>query len=54
MLYLRVQALALSEELDQWLLFDDTHIKQVGSWADAAAAMKSGRLQPSLLFYEQI
>ena len=48
------QAFALSEELNEWLLFDDTTIKQIGSWQDVANVMKAGRLQPSLLFYEQL
>jgi hypothetical protein len=47
------QSYALSEELDQWLLFDDTTIKRIGSWRDVAATMRASRLQPSLLFYER-
>ncbi len=46
------QAFALSEELQQWLLFDDGAIRAVGDWAQVRRAMKEGRLQPSLLFYE--
>lgn len=42
----------LSEELQQWLLFDDHVIQLVGDWAQVKAAMVAGRLQPSLLFYE--
>jgi hypothetical protein len=42
----------LSEELQQWLLFDDHVIKTVGDWQQVQAAMVSNRLQPSLLFYE--
>jgi hypothetical protein len=49
-----VQAYALSEELNKWLLFDDTNIKYIGSWREVAASMREGRHQPSLLFYERI
>lgn len=42
----------LSEELQQWLLFDDAVIKLVGDWQQVKAAMINNRLQPSLLFYE--
>lgn len=42
----------LSEELQQWLLFDDHVIKVVGDWQQAKQAMVANRLQPSLLFYE--
>ena len=47
------QSYALSEELDQWLLFDDTMIKLIGDWRDVKASIKGGRLQPSVLFYER-
>lgn len=47
------QAYALSEEVDQWLLFDDTNIKYVGEWEDVVASMIASRHQPSLLFYEK-
>lgn len=46
------QAFVLSEELQQWLLFDDHVIKLVGDWVQVKAAMVADRLQPSLLFYE--
>lgn len=46
------QAFVLSEELQQWLLFDDHVIKLVGDWQQVKAAMVADRLQPSLLFYE--
>jgi hypothetical protein len=45
-------AYVLSEELQQWLLFDDHVIKLVGNWQQVQAAMIADRLQPSLLFYE--
>jgi hypothetical protein len=48
------QAYALSEELNQWLLFDDTNIKFIGGWREVAASMRDWRLQPSLLFYERV
>ncbi|KAK9806100.1 hypothetical protein WJX72_001362 [[Myrmecia] bisecta] len=47
------QAYALSEELDLWLLFDDTNIKLIGDWRDVAFSMRKSRLQPSVLFYER-
>ena len=47
------QSYALSEELDRWLLFDDTTIKLIGDWRDVTASIKGGRLQPSVLFYER-
>ena len=47
------QSYALSEELDAWLLFDDTTIKLIGDWRDVTASIKGGRLQPSVLFYER-
>lgn len=46
------QAYALSEEMDQWLLFDDTNIKYVGEWESVVASMIASRHQPSVLFYE--
>jgi ubiquitin C-terminal hydrolase len=46
------QAFVLSEELQQWLLFDDAVIKVVGDWQQVKTAMINNRLQPSLLFYE--
>lgn len=46
------QAFVLSEELQQWLLFDDHVIKVVGDWQQVKQAMIKDRLQPSLLFYE--
>jgi hypothetical protein len=44
----------LSEELQQWLLFDDHVIKTVGDWQQVQQAMVAHRLQPSLLFYEAV
>ena len=48
------QAYALSEELDQWLLFDDTNIQLIGDWQDAKSMIRGSRLQPSVLFYERL
>ena len=47
------QAYAFSEELEQWLLFDDTNIQLVGDWQDVKSMIRSSRLQPSVLFYER-
>ena len=44
---------ALSEELQEWLLFDDSTISAVGNWADVKVSLISTRMQPNLLFYEQ-
>ena len=48
------QAYAFSEELEQWLLFDDTNIQLVGDWQDVKSMVRSSRLQPSVLFYERM
>ena len=48
------QAYAFSEELEQWLLFDDTTIQLVGDWQDVKSMVRRSRLQPSVLFYERI
>lgn len=48
------QAYAFSEELEQWLLFDDTNIQLVGDWQDVKSMVRSSRLQPSVLFYERL
>jgi hypothetical protein len=46
------QAFALSEELGQWLLFDDKRIEVIGGWREVRDAMVANRMQPSVLFYE--
>ena len=46
------QAYAFSEELEQWLLFDDTNIQLIGDWQDVKSMVRRSRLQPSVLFYE--
>lgn len=48
------QAYAFSEELEQWLLFDDTNIQLVGDWQDVKSMVRSSRLQPSVLFYARM
>ena len=48
------QAYAFSEELQQWLLFDDTKIELVGDWQDVKSMVRGSRLQPSVLFYERL
>ena len=48
-----LQAYVLSEELNEWLLFDDTKIRYIGSWQNVVKDMQEARLQPSLLFYER-
>jgi len=47
------QTFALSDELQQWMLFDDDFIKLIGDWNQVKKAMKASRLQPSLLFFER-
>ena len=46
------QALVLVPEAGGWLMFDDTRVTCVGSWADVRAKCQAGRIQPSVLFYE--
>lgn len=48
------QVYALSEELEQWLLFDDTNIQLIGDWQDVKDKIRYSRLQPSVLFYERL
>lgn len=43
---------ALSEEVGRWLLLNDAEVTVVGGWVDVGNAVRSRRLQPSLLFYE--
>jgi len=46
------QALVLVPEAGGWLMFDDTRVTRVGSWADVRRKCEAGRIQPSVLFYE--
>lgn len=42
----------LPELGDRWVMFDDASASAVGSWAEVRRRCKSGRVQPSVLFYE--
>ncbi len=44
---------ALSEELGEWLLYDDSTISYIGGWSEVKASLGASRMQPNLLFYEQ-
>ncbi|PRW57724.1 ubiquitin carboxyl-terminal hydrolase [Chlorella sorokiniana] len=46
------QALVLVPEAGGWLMFDDTRVTRVGTWADVRRKCEAGRIQPSVLFYE--
>jgi hypothetical protein len=46
-------AFVLLPELQAWVMFDDTRVSRVGSWKDVRRKCELGRIQPSLLFYEQ-
>ncbi len=48
------QALVLVPEAGGWLMFDDTRVSRVGSWADVRRKCEAGRIQPSVLFYEAV
>ena len=41
-------------ESGAWLMFDDTRVSRVGSWADVQRKCEAGRIQPSVLFYEAV
>jgi len=41
-----------SDERGCWLVFDDSMVKEVGTWADVQEKCYRGALQPCLLFYE--
>lgn len=43
----------LSEEVDSWLLFDDTSIRVVGGWGEVVSSITRDSLQPLVLFYEE-
>lgn len=44
---------ALSEELNEWLLYDDSTISYIGGWQEVKSSLVASRMQPNLLFYEQ-
>ena len=46
------QAFVLLPELGRWLMFDDTRVSNIGTWADVRRKCELGRIQPSVLFYE--
>ena len=48
------QAFVLVPDLGRWLMFDDTRVSNVGSWADVCRKCELGRVQPSVLFYERL
>ncbi len=45
-------AFVLLPELQAWVMIDDTRVSRVGSWGDVRRKCESGRIQPSVLFYE--
>eukprot|EP00850_Spirogloea_muscicola_P020246 SM000211S06616 [mRNA] locus=s211:69244:78836:+ [translate_table: standard] len=45
---------AFYQDLDRWVLFDDSTVKVVGSWEDVVTATRRGHLQPQVLFYEAV
>ncbi|GAB4821090.1 hypothetical protein N2152v2_008136 [Parachlorella kessleri] len=47
-------AFVLLPELGAWVMFDDTRVSRVGAWADVRRKCEAGRIQPSVLFYEQV
>ena len=48
-----MQVYALSEELNEWLLYDDSTISYIGGWKEVKSSLVASRMQPNLLFYEQ-
>ncbi|OWM65342.1 hypothetical protein CDL15_Pgr008932 [Punica granatum] len=45
---------AYSHEHDRWIMYDDTNVKVIGSWADVLAMCEKGHLQPQVLFFEAV
>jgi hypothetical protein len=37
-----------------WVLYDDSSVKVVGTWADVVHKCRSGRIQPHVIFYEAV
>ena len=37
-----------------WYMFDDAHILCIGLWADVVSRCELGRIQASVLFFEQL
>lgn len=51
---LHYSAFFWNSELNQWFIFDDANVKEVGAqWADIRDRCIRGRMQPSVLFYER-
>lgn len=44
-------ALIHNDEMNAWVMFDDSSITTVGTWDAVCAKFKAGRIQPSVLFY---
>ena len=44
---------ALDDETQSWSLFDDTHVRSVGSWTDVTSMCTRGQMRPAVLFYER-
>ncbi|KAG0571803.1 hypothetical protein KC19_VG044000 [Ceratodon purpureus] len=45
---------AYNQELDTWVMFDDSTVKVIGEWRDVASTCRRGHLQPQVLFYEAV
>ncbi|KAK4767893.1 hypothetical protein SAY87_003034 [Trapa incisa] len=45
---------AYNHEIDQWIMYDDTNVKVIGSWTDLLNMCEGGRMQPQLLFFEAV
>ena len=46
-------AFVYSTELQAWVMFDDSAVSKIGTWADVVRKCQIGRIQPSVLFYNQ-
>ncbi len=44
-------AFVLVPDLGRWIMFDDTRVSKIGSWADVRRKCELGHIQPSVLFY---
>ncbi|KXZ55989.1 hypothetical protein GPECTOR_2g1541 [Gonium pectorale] len=42
------------DSAQEWVMFDDATVSAVGGWAEVVAKCRAGRIQPSVLFYQQI
>ncbi|GIL47747.1 hypothetical protein Vafri_3928 [Volvox africanus] len=41
------------ESTQEWVMFDDATVLAVGNWSQVIAKCRAGRIQPSVLFYQQ-